>query len=153
MHGQTHMKVTSQNIHIFGLIAALMEVVIDDQEEIITNTQRERRQFESIKKEKEFLEMSSIVEDTFIKQVESIFDDDDVLLHIQNKIGARASNVNANQSILALNNLNLSTINSNARPSGIINPNFLRQSIAKQGIVHSIYDEDTIINIINESMN
>jgi phosphatidylinositol-4,5-bisphosphate 3-kinase len=105
------------------------------------------------KKEKEFLEMSSIVEDTFIKQEESIFDDDDVLLHIQNKIGARASNVNANQSILALNNLNLSTINSNARPSGIINPNFLRQSIAKQGIVHSIYDEDTIINIINESMN
>ena len=102
-------------------------------------------------KESEYLKMSNI-EDTFIKQEESIFDDDDVLIHIQNKLGARASNVNANQSLLAVNNCNLSNIN-NMRASGKINPNILRQNIDKQGIVHSIYDEDTIINLINESMN
>ena len=104
------------------------------------------------KKEKEYLELSSIAEDTFMRQEETIFDDDDVLIQIQNKLGARASNFNANQSLLALNSGNL--INqSGIRPSGVINPNFFRQSTVKQGIVHSIYDEDTILSLINESMN
>ena len=101
------------------------------------------------KKEKEYLEMSSIAEDTFIRQEESIFDDDDTLIQIQSRLGARASNFNTNQSLLALNSNNLN----NTRVSGMINPNFLRQSTIKQGIVHSIYDEDTIIKLINESMN
>ena len=103
------------------------------------------------KKEKEYIEISSIAEDTFMKQEESIFDDDDILMQIQSRLGARASNFNPNQSLLAQNVGNLNNI-SNVR-SSIINPNFLRQTTLKQGIVHSIYDEDTIINLINESMN
>ena len=104
------------------------------------------------KKEQEYLEISSIAEDTFMKQEESIFDDNDILMQIQSKLGARGNNFNPNQSLLALNMGNLTNI-SNSRASGVINPNFLRQSTLKQGIVHSIYDEDTIINLINESMN
>ena len=104
------------------------------------------------KKEKEYIEISSIAEETFIRQEESIFDDDDTLMQIQSRLGARASNFNTNQSLLALNNTNLNNLSS-SRASGIINPNFLRQSTLKQGIVHSIYDEDTIIKLINESMN
>ena len=100
------------------------------------------------KKEKEFIEQSSIAENTFIRQEESIFDDDDVLLQIQSKLGARASNINQNQTLLALNSSNLAN-----NRSSIINPNFFRQSTSGQGIVHSIYDEDMIINLINESMN
>jgi len=73
-------------------------------------------------------------------------------IQIQNKLGARASNFNANQSLLALNSGNINN-QSGIRPSGLINPNFFRQNTAKQGIVHSIYDEDTILNLINESMN
>ena len=104
------------------------------------------------KKEKEYLEISSIMaEDTFMKQEESIFDDDDTLMQIQSKLGSRASNFNASQSLIALNASNINNI-SNVR-GNVINPNFLRQSILKQGIVHSIYDEETIINLINESMN
>ena len=104
-------------------------------------------------KEKEFFEMSSIAEDTFIKQEEAFFDEDDVLMQIQNKIGSRISNINANQSLLALNNLNISSINNNPRTSCLINPNYLRQVTMNKEIVHSIYDQDTILNIINDAMN
>jgi hypothetical protein len=89
-----------------------------------------------------------------MQQEESIFEDDDLLMHIQSKLGERTTNFNINQSILALNNGGLSGNISqigNQRPSCLINPNFLRQSTLKQGIVHSIYDQDTILNIINES--
>ena len=80
------------------------------------------------KKEKEFLELSSIVaEDTFMRQEESIFDDDDILLQIQSKLGSRTSNLNQNQTLFALNNGNLP----NNRPS-VINPNFFRQSTVGQ---------------------
>ena len=52
-------------------------------------------------------------------------------MHIQSKLGERATNFNANQSILALNSGGLSGNISqigNPRPSCLINPNFLRQS-------------------------
>ena len=118
----------------------------------ITSTQKTIEQ-----KEKDYFNnISSIEQNTFMQQEESIFEDDDLLMHIQSKLGERATNFNANQSILALNNGglngNISQIG-NSRPSCLINPNFLRQSTLKQGIVHSIYDQDTILNIINESMN
>ena len=105
-------------------------------------------------KEKEYLESSqTFTEDTFMKQqVSIIFDDDDVLNQIQNRLSTRASRINNNQSIFASN---LSGIQ-NVRTSGFINPNFLRQSQikeGKEGFVHSIYDEDTLFNIINESIN
>ena len=97
------------------------------------------------KKEKEYLELSSIMEDknSMMQQEESIFDDDGMMTFLQNKLGAtRASIINpSNVSLLALNNTRQS----------ILNPNVLRQSISK-GVVHSIYNENTILNIINDSM-
>ena len=118
----------------------------------ITATQKTIEQ-----KEKDYFNnISSLEQNTFMQQEESIFEDDDLLMHIQSKLGERATNFNANQSILALNNGGLSGNISqigNSRQNCLINPNFLRQSTLKQGIVHSIYDQDTILNIINESMN
>ena len=104
-------------------------------------------------KEKEYLETSqSFAEDTFLRQQDSvIFDEDDTLTHIQNRLSSRASRVGINQSIFATN---ISTI-PNVKTSGFINPNYLRQQQireGKEGVVHSIYSEDTLFGILNESV-
>jgi len=108
-------------------------------------------------KEKDYFNNISLIEQNTFMQEESIFEDDDLLMHIQSKLGERTTNFNTNQSILALNSGglsgNISQIGNNPRQSCLINPNFLRQSTLKQGIVHSIYDQNTILNIINESGN
>ena len=82
-----------------------------------------------------------------------IFDDDDILNQIQNKLNTGSSNISNNQSIFAVN---ISGIQNIKNTSGFINPNFLRQNQIKEGkedIIHSIYNEDTLLNILNESIN
>ena len=83
----------------------------------------------------------SNIEDTFMKQQDTIiFDDDDILNQIQNKLNTGSSNISNNQSIFAVN---ISGIQNIKNTSGFINPNFLRQNQIKEGkedIIHSIYN-------------
>ena len=132
---------------------------IDSLEESINNyNKNEIKNTEKIieKKEKEYLEIinQSNIEDTFMKQQDTIiFDDDDILNQIQNKLNTGSSNISNNQSIFAVN---ISGIQNIKNTSGFINPNFLRQNQIKEGkedIIHSIYNEDTLLNILNESIN
>ena len=129
-------------------IDSLEESINEQNIEEITKTEKIIKQ-----KEKEYSEgnQNSLV-DSFMKQDSIIFDDDNVLFQIQNKLNSRASRISNNQSIFFTN---LSGIQ-NVRTSGFINPNFLRPNQieeGKNGNVHSIYGEDTIYHILNESIN
>ena len=132
-------------------IDSLEESINKNNIDEIANTQKVIKQ-----KEKEYLGMNqsqSLIEDTFTKQQETIiFDDDDILMQAQNKLNMRASRISNNKSIFSTN---LSGIQ-NVRTSGFINPNFIGQNQirdGKEGVVHSIYGEDILFNILNESFN
>ena len=138
---------------LVSFIDSIEDALKKHDSEEISATQKEIE-----KKEQDYFNnISSIQQNTFIQPEDAIFEDDEILMHLQSKLGERTSNFNINQSILALNsggsNGNISQIGDNPRQSYLINPNYLRQSTLKQGIVHSIYDQNTILNIINESMN
>ena len=132
-------------------IDSLEESINKNNIDEIANTQKVIKQ-----KEKEYLGMNqsqSLIEDTFTKQQETIiFDDDDILMQAQNKLNMRASRISNNKSIFSTN---LSGIQ-NVRTSGFINPNFIGQNQirdGKEGVVHSIYGEAILSNILIDAFN